>query len=181
MAELFEKLIKERQACRSFSVKPIERELIYEIVDAARFAPSACNSQPWRVYITCTPTENAKMRNCLQDDAKNAFLDDAQAFIAVYKGENVTLNKGTEKRFPSSHFIEYDAGEFIAYMTLVAKDKGIDSCIIGWVNGDKLNETFSLSGKCDIVVALGYAKEDNIRTKNRKSLRDVIINYEEVK
>ena len=127
----------------------------------------------------CTPTENAKMRHCLQDNAKNAFLDDAQAFIAVYKDENVTLNKGTEKRFPSSHFIEYDVGEFMAYITLAAKDKGIDSCIIGWVNGDKLNETFSLSGKCDIVVALGYAKEDNIRTKNRKSLRDVIINYEE--
>ena len=161
MSKTFMDLIKERQACRSFSDKPVEMKLLYEIIDIAKNAPSACNSQPWQVYITNTPQENEKMKICLQDGGRNKFLDDAQAFIAVYIKDEIVLNAGTEVKFISSHFAEYDIGEFVAYLTLAAKDKEIDSCIIGWVNNQKLNETFSLSGRCDLVVALGYAKETN--------------------
>ena len=140
MTELFCNLIKSRQSCRNFSDKGIDIKLLYEIIDVAKNAPSACNSQPWRVYITNTPEENVKMKNCLQDGGRNKFLDGAQAFIAIYKKEEIVLNAGSETKFTSTHFSEYDIGEFIAYLTLVAKDKGIDSCIIGWVNNKKINE-----------------------------------------
>lgn len=179
MSELFFNLIKKRQACRDFSDKAIDEKLLYEILETAKNSPSACNSQPWRVYVTNTPEENAKMKNCLQDGGRNKFLDGAQAFIAIYKTEEIVLNAGTEMKFSSSHFAEYDIGEFIAYLTLAAKDKGLDSCIIGWVNNEKLNESFSLTGKCDIVVAFGYAKDGTIRDKKRKELKDIIINYGE--
>ena len=180
-SEMFKSLIKTRQSCRSFSDKPIDEELLYRIIETAKNAPSACNSQPWQVYITYTPEENTKMKNCLQDGGKNKFLDGAQAFIAVYQTQNIKLNAGTDVKFSSSHFAEYDIGEFIAYLTLAAKDEGVDSCIIGWVNNDKLNETFALTGKCDLVIALGYAKNDAVRDKVRKSLSEIIINHQGLK
>ena len=74
MDKSFNELIKSRQACRDFSDKPIGRDLIYDIIKDAINAPSACNSQPWRVFLTYTSEENAKMRKCLQDGGKNAFL-----------------------------------------------------------------------------------------------------------
>ena len=171
-------MIKARQSCRNFSDKPVSKELLYKIIETASFAPSACNSQPWRVLVTNTPEENAKMKKCLQNDGRNSFLDGAQAFIAVYSTEKVTLKADVETKFSLSHFIEYDIGEFVAYLTLAAKDNGLDSCIIGWVNNEEINQAFSVNGKCDIVVALGYAAEDKVREKSRKKIQDVIINCE---
>lgn len=178
MSKKFCELIRERQACRDFSDKPIEKDIIYGIVKDAVLAPSACNSQPWRVFITYTPEENAKMRKCLQEDGKNAFLNDAQAFIAVYGADTITLKASVSAKFTSSHFSEYDMGEFIAYLTLAAKDRGVDSCIIGWLNNAKMNEMFSLTGKCDVVVALGYGKSAP-RVKNRLPLNEIVLNFED--
>lgn len=177
MSKPFCELIKERQSCRKFSDKPVDKDLIYKIVEMAANAPSACNSQPWRVLITAAPDENAKMKSCLQNDGKNAFLDGAQAFVAIYRREGFKLNAGTESKFDAMHFAEYDMGEFIAYLTLAAKDNGLDSCIIGWVNNEEINAAFSVGGKCDIVVALGYAADCAIRAKARKSVKDIVINY----
>lgn len=178
MSKQFCELINERQACRDFSDKPIGKDVVYAILEDAIKAPSACNSQPWRVLVTCTPEENAKMRKCLQEDGKNAFLDNAQAFIAVYLADEITLKASVSAKFPPSHFAEYDLGEFIAYITLAAKDKGVDSCIIGWLNNAKINETFGIVGKCDIVVALGYGK-DAPRVKNRFPLRKIVLNFKD--
>lgn len=178
MSKKFCELINERQACRDFADKPISEDIVYEILQDAVKAPSACNSQPWRVFVTCTPEENAKMRKCLQEDGKNAFLDNAQAFIALYLADEIMLKASVSAKFPPSHFAEYDLGEFIAYLTLAAKDRGVDSCIIGWLNNAKINETFSLTGKCDIVVALGYGK-DAPRVKNRFPLSKIVLNFQD--
>ena len=180
MSKNFCELINERQACRNFSDKQIEKDVIYDILEDAVKAPSACNSQPWRVFVTYSPEENAKMRKCLQEDGKNAFLDNAQAFVAIYLSDDITLKVGVSAKFPPSHFAEYDLGEFIAYLTLAAKDRGVDSCIIGWLNNEKINETFALCGKCDIVVALGYGK-DAPRIKNRLSLSKIMLNFKDSK
>lgn len=177
MVKSFSDLIRERQSCRAFSEKTVEKELLYEIINDAINAPSACNSQPWRVLVTNTPIDNEKMKNCLQDGGKNKFLDGAKAFIAVYESGGIKLNAGTEVKFSADHFSEYDAGEFIAYLTLSAKDKGLGSCIIGWVNNEKINAEFGYSGKCNIVIALGYEKSDEVRKKSRLSLREVVLNY----
>jgi nitroreductase len=45
------KAIAERRAVRSYESKPVPREIINKIIEAANQAPSAMNSQPWRFVI----------------------------------------------------------------------------------------------------------------------------------
>ena len=45
----FIQLSNTRQSCRKYSDKPVSREDILTCLEAARLAPSACNSQPWHV------------------------------------------------------------------------------------------------------------------------------------
>ena len=45
------KALKNRKACRGFLAKPVEDSLIFQILDAARWAPSGCNHQPAKVAI----------------------------------------------------------------------------------------------------------------------------------
>ena len=49
--EAYFDLIAARQSCRRFDpARPAEREKLVRCVEAARLAPSACNSQPWRFH-----------------------------------------------------------------------------------------------------------------------------------
>ncbi len=52
MAKDFVEVIKTRRSVRSFSGEPVAKEDIEAILDCARFAPSASNSQPWRFLVT---------------------------------------------------------------------------------------------------------------------------------
>jgi nitroreductase len=44
-------LVHERFSCRKFDSKPVEQEKIDKIIDAAMAAPTACNMQPFKVWI----------------------------------------------------------------------------------------------------------------------------------
>jgi nitroreductase len=44
-------IIKSRQSVRAFLKKPVEQSLIHAILEAARFAPSGANTQPWQVVV----------------------------------------------------------------------------------------------------------------------------------
>jgi len=47
----FLELAKKRQSCRAYDQKPVEPEMIAHCLTAARLAPSACNSQPWKFVV----------------------------------------------------------------------------------------------------------------------------------
>ncbi len=51
----FQKLINQRQSVRKYADKPVEREKMEQLVEAVRLAPSACNSQPWKLIIVDDP------------------------------------------------------------------------------------------------------------------------------
>lgn len=55
----FNELILKRESCRNYNGEPISTDMILKCVDAARLAPSACNSQPWKYYIV-NDEENAQ-------------------------------------------------------------------------------------------------------------------------
>ena len=51
----FHELINQRQSVRKYSDKPVEHEKIMKIIEAVHVAPSACNSQPWKLVIVDQP------------------------------------------------------------------------------------------------------------------------------
>jgi nitroreductase len=48
-------IITRRHSVRSYLDKPVEREKILQIVEAARLAPSTSNVQPWRFIVVEDP------------------------------------------------------------------------------------------------------------------------------
>lgn len=170
----FERLIKERQACRKYIQKPVEREKLQKMLEIGRLAPSACNSQPWKTYVACG--EKAKqIAPCLQDLGMNKFLSDVPAFIVVTETE-ATLKAGAERKVAQNHFVKYDIGELIAYFTLEAKNLGLDTCVIGWVNGESLRTVvgYPENENCNLVIAVGYS-DCETRTKVRKPLEEFAV------
>ena len=171
----FSELIKDRYSCRAYAARKVEKKLLYKIVGEAINAPSAKNTQPWEFYVSCEEETNEKIRSCLQDNGKNGFLSAASAFIAIF--EEAPDNIACEK-YGNDRFVKYDVGQVAAYLTLSAKNAGLDSCVIGWINEERLCEVTGVNRPCGIVIAFGYAKEGTAPpAKKRASLKDKILNY----
>ena len=172
--EDFVKLVNERQATRSFNDKEISEELLNKIVSVGRLTPSACNSQPWKMYVASEKGVVDKVRKSLQAENRNMFLDSAKAFIVLSEVIR-PLKPDVEKRLGKSRFVKYDIGELCAYLTLTAKSLGIDSCIIGWIDIEALRDAVGMSENedCNVVIALGYS-DVPLREKSRLSLDEIV-------
>ena len=171
----FSELVKKRYSCRAYAEKKVDKNLLYTIIGEAINAPSAKNTQPWEFYVSCEEETSGKIRACLQDSGKNGFLSSAPAFIAIFENEPENI---VCERYGNDRFVKYDVGEITAYLTLSAKNKGLDSCIIGWINEPRLREVTGVEKPCGIVIALGYAEKGiNAPQKRREPIEKKIINY----
>ena len=50
-----EQLLLTRQSCRNYQEKPVDEETLRKIAELAHLAPSACNAQPWKIYVRRAP------------------------------------------------------------------------------------------------------------------------------
>lgn len=172
--EEFLELIESRQATRSFSGKEIEKDVLEKIVSAARLAPSACNSQPWKMYVVTDKEKVAAVAKTMQNEGKNSFLSEAKAFIVLSEVVRPLLSTVKNKN-GNAHFVKYDVGELAAYVTLAAKAAGVDSCIIGWIDVPALKKELNMTDEedCSIAVALGYGDKP-LRDKIRLPEKDTV-------
>ena len=170
----FLELVKSRQSCRDFLETPIEKEKLKKIAELSLLAPSACNSQPWKIYVVTSEEKRALVAKSVQDFGMNKFVSKAQAFFVVTE-TSARLAVGSGLKFDKNHFVKYDVGELVAYLTLTAKNEGLDTCILGWVNHDKLKDAvkFSDAEFCCMVVAVGYSNTP-LREKVRKPASEKI-------
>ena len=91
----FLELVNRRQSCRKYLDKPVEKEKIIKCIEAARVAPSACNSQPWHFIVVNNKELSSKVADCLQDSIMNKFTSECKTFIiAVEESGNITSRAG---------------------------------------------------------------------------------------
>ncbi len=174
MKEKFSELVKRRQSCREFSDKLLDESLVKEIAQLAMLAPSACNSQPWKMYLVTDVEKVQKVTLSLQERGHNLFLSGAKAYIVITE-KQATYKDNITNKFDRFHFVKYDIGELVAYITLGAESMGVSSCIIGWINQEQLKGAvgFSDDEVSNIVVALGYS-DIPVRDKKRKDESEII-------
>jgi nitroreductase len=167
-------LIRARESCRNFDERPVEREKLIQCLEAARIAPSACNSQPWS-FVVVEGELARKLAPCVQGGGMNRFTDKAPAFIVVLQ-EHATLSsrlKGTDDQT----FASLDVGLATAHLVLAATDQGLSTCILGWLNEKMISDLLGISSgqRVKLVVAVGYAAADTVlRTKKRRELDDIV-------
>lgn len=170
----FFELINKRQSCRNFdNSATLSDETINKIIEAGRLAPSACNSQPY--HFTVVKGEKAKQVAKLTQRGINInkFTDDASALIVISE-EPYNLTAGAGAKIKHNDYRSIDIGIATAYMTCEATDLGVDSCIIGWFEDEKIREIIGINNKIRLIIALGKANENDIqRTKKRKSIEEI--------
>lgn len=170
----FFELIKVRESCRSYADRPVEREKLVSCIEAARLAPSACNSQPWRFIVVHRPDLVAPLSGCLASQGINGFTKSCPAFIVVIE-EKAKLSRRIAEVLPSQTYAQLDVGIATAHIVLAAAEQGLSTCIMGWLDEEKLKTLLSIGEeeKVRLVVAVGYAAEVGQRAKVRKPVEEI--------
>lgn len=171
----FSELTKVRQSCRSYDAsREVEGELLEAIVASARLAPSACNSQPYFLTV-CTGETAKQVIDQTMGQGRNSFAKDAPAAIVI---SEMPYSQRAEQGAAAmqNDFRSIDIGIVAAYITAEAADRGLGSCILGWLEDVEIRRICNLSGKVRLVILLGYAKDDGVREKIRKD-NDQLISY----
>lgn len=164
----FLELAKTRQSCRKYDPsKIIEQEKIDKILEAARLAPSACNSQPYFITV-CKDNVKDKVAKQTQGMGMNKFVTDANVLLVISEMPyNKTAAVGA--KFKNNDYRSIDIGIVAAYITAEAESLGIGSCILGWFDNAKIREICDISGDVRLVISLGYADNELFRNKKRKN------------
>ncbi len=170
----FLKIAQNRQSCRSYDgERTVEAEKIDLILEAARLSPSACNGQPY--HITVCKGETAKqVAKATMGMGMNKFAANAPVMIVISEMPYVrTAALGAKVK--NNDYRSIDIGILSSYITAQATSLGLGTCILGWLDSDKICEICGLEGKVRLVITLGYATEDDkLRPKKRKDISELI-------
>jgi len=152
----FYDLILSRRSIRQFNPKPIPKEILNKLVNAARLSPSAANLQPLEFVVVTDESIRKKVFPCLRWAAYIAPEGNPKpgheptAYVVTLVNTKVR-DKGFER----------DAGAAAENIILAAWDHGIGSCWLISVDRSRLQDILNIpdSHSIDSVIALGYPDE----------------------
>lgn len=168
-------LIVKRRSIRSYSDKPVEEEKITAILEAARLAPSACNSQCWRFIVV----QDEEKRRAITKKGMGGIVPNRwarKAPVIIVACADLTLF--THKIGGGLKGIEYhmlDLGCAVEHLVLRATELDLGTCWIGWFKEKAIREILHIPEKVRIVslISLGYALKENNRKKKRRALKEI--------
>ena len=169
----FTEIAKARQSCRSYDAnRPVEQEKLLSIMEATRLAPSACNGQPYHFTI-CQGDLAKEVAKATMSMGINKFAAQAPVLIVVSE-EDYTKSAAMGAKIKKNDYRSMDIGIAAAYLTAEATAQGLSTCILGWLDDEKLRQLCGLSHPVRLVITLGYAKEDDkLREKKRKDCQEL--------
>ncbi len=169
-----EQLFLTRQSTREFSSKAVSEKLLEKICRQATLAPSAINQQPYRLYAVVGEKAKKFAKN-IQKDGANAWADSCPAYIVIECLPATVIERG-QRKISNAEFIQNDVGILAAYITLAAENEGLQTCIVGLRDEEKIAEFLNLdkNSHFPLIIATGYKAESYpLRKKKRKDFESV--------
>ncbi|MBN2426073.1 MAG: nitroreductase family protein [Calditrichaceae bacterium] len=167
-------LIKIRQSARKYKDTPVEMDKISKLIEAVRLAPSASNSQPWRLIIVNDPDLKNRIAETTYSKLIpiNEFSLQAPviAVLVIEKPKAVSQIGG---RIKKREYVLIDIGIAAEHFCLQAAELGLATCMIGWFNEKKVKKLLNIPfrKRIGLLITLGYPEDnDPVRKKNRKEI-----------
>lgn len=156
------KLLKERRSIRSYDSKPIEDEILTQILEATKWCMSARNRQPWTFYVI---KNKELIKKIAKECTTGPFASGAPLLIAIVGDKELSPN-----------WYLHDTCFVSLQLALAAWSYGIGTCWIGRINRDNVKKLLNLKGSDDLltVLPLGYPKGKIPEPRPRKSLEEVV-------
>src|SRR5690554_1127947 len=163
----FLELTKQRYSVRKYKAKPVEREKLLQVLEAARNAPSACNFQPWHFIVLTEEKIKAKVAETYPRD----WFKEAPVVIVACGDHSASW-----KRADGKDHCDVDLGIAIEHMTLAAAELGLGTCWVCAFDAKRCHEILELPAHLEVIalLPLGYPEEETSPEKKRKRLEEIV-------
>lgn len=161
-------LIRQRWSPRAYDDRPVDRELLRQLFDAARWAPSSFNEQPWRFFVATqkNPEEFDRLSEILMSG--NSWAKEAPVL-----GLTVVKNRFS-KNDKENRVARHDLGQAVSYLTIEAMRHELYVHQMAGIHLDKARELLNIPEGFDPVTmfTIGYIGEpdqlpENLQTSER--------------
>lgn len=141
----------QRWSPRAFSTKPIAKEKLNAIFEAARWAPSAANFQPWRFVIVEKKEDKDKFLSFV-NETNVEWCKHAPVLVAIIS--KTTRNEAGDLNITHA----FDTGAAWAYLTLEATRQGLITHGMGGFDRQKAKKVLQIPEEYDVqaITAIGY-------------------------
>jgi nitroreductase len=158
------KAILERRSVRKFKDQEVPKATVEKIIDAARWAPSAGNIQPWQFYVVYNDN---KKRMLISAALNQRFVGEAPVLIVVC----------VQPELSGAHYRErgrklyclQDSAAAVQNILLAATAYGLGSCWVGAFKKTEVIEALDLPmGTLPVaMIPLGYSDEEAVSPGRR--------------
>jgi len=166
----FKEVLYSRRSTRSFTDRPVSREEIDALLDAAINAPSACNMQSWHFYVV---TDECVKKRFAEEGVCAAWVCTAPViFVVCTDGQDIISRFGERAE---RLFVIQDTAAACENMLLTAVDMGLGGCWIGSFNEEKCAEILSIpqSRRVAALIPIGQPSQ-HTPSRGRKPLSDAV-------
>jgi len=174
----FKELILARQSVRRYAETPVEAEKIDQCLEAARLAPSASNSQPWKFVVIDKQPVLSEVAKATFSDIQliNKFTLTAPAIVVIVV-EKAKLITRLAMLIKKKEWPLIDIGITAEHFCLQATELGLGTCLIGWFDEDKIKKLLQIPSDKSIglLITVGYPADGYPqRTKIRKPMEEIV-------
>lgn len=159
------KQIQQRYSVRSYQKRPVEKEKLEIILQAARLAPSAKNVQEWRLIVVQDVATCKKL--CVAAN-NQAFVGEAPVVIVCCSILADNVMRCGQLAYP------IDVAIAMEHMALQAVEEGLGTCWVGSFYEDQVKAVLGIPAAVRVVelLTLGYPA-DKLRARNRLPLEQI--------
>ncbi len=166
-------IIRDRRSPKAYLNTPVEKEKLMTILEAARWAPSSRNEQPWR-FIVETKDNDEGYRKLFSTlvEANQSWAGQAPVLVA---GVAKTFY---DREHRPNRVALYDIGGAVANLTAQAVSLGLQVHQMGGYNIERLIELYNIPEGYQpaAVLAIGYADDSKspAKARHRNPLEDMV-------
>ncbi|RLI12644.1 nitroreductase [Candidatus Bathyarchaeota archaeon] len=159
--------IRTRRSIRKYLNKPVEREKLSKILEAARLSPSAANCQPWRFIVVTDQKIKEELRAAYDED----WFVSAPVIIV-----GCALPSEAWVRSDGEEYWKVDLAIAMQNLILEAWDLGLGTCWIGAFREDEVKRILGIPDEARVVALapLGYPAEEKDPVTKRKPLEEIV-------
>ena len=158
--------IKQRYSAYQFVDKPVEADKLRSLFEAARWAASSFNEQPWRFILATkdNPAEYEKALGCLVE-ANRGWAQAAPVLVLTAVKQNFTYNDAPNR------VALHDLGQAAAHMALQATELGLVIHQMAGIEQEKTVSTYNLPEgfTAETAIAIGYPAEGDLNDAESKA------------
>ena len=159
-------VIERRYSVRAYKRDPIDDQVLRQVLEAARVAPTACNRQPFRLIVVQTAERQDELARLYH----RVWFREAPLVVGVF-----ALTDQAWARRDGARYGWVDAAIAMDHLILAATALGLGTCWVAAFDPAAARDIFGLPSNVEPVAftPLGYPA-DTAPTKSRKSLEQLV-------